>query len=156
MRGLVDALYGVSRAAARWDQDHPLDKVRVALACKARRLPAAAPVRPGIAWLFARRAPLLVTEHHLVCGDWVIALDDVLATKATVGYGVLPLAKGMMMRVSLRSGEQLQLGGVFEPKLLDDPRLAVEREPMSRSVVVAIWTARALILALLIRDLLEG
>lgn len=156
MRGLVNALYGVSRAAARWDADHPLDQVQVALACKARRLSAAAPIGPGIAWLFARRAPLLLTAHHLVCGDWVVALDDVVSARATVGYGVLPLTQGMMLRVSLRSGEQLQLGCLYEPKLLDDPRLAVEREPFSRGAVAAIWTARLLILALLIRNLLEG
>ena len=65
------------RQVRRYEHDHPESKVLVADATKARRMDVDKEVQREAGWITARRAILMLTKDALICGDWVIPLNQI-------------------------------------------------------------------------------
>lgn len=112
-RTITNTLYLVPLVVGRYRRAHPREQVLAAGACKMVERRQDEPATHGPHWILARRATLLLTDTHLVCGPLRLALEDV--AQATVVELRTLLAKGMLLKVATRDGRHLQFGLQHDP-----------------------------------------
>jgi hypothetical protein len=105
---LADQMYGVRGAAERYRREHPDERIVGAAATKGIRTEGARPVERGVPWVTARRAPLIVTDRRIVCGDWDLPISDVVqAELLTLRAWV---SSGAILKVATCDGRHYQFG----------------------------------------------
>jgi hypothetical protein len=87
---ITNLIYLVPLIVQNFKAAHPDETVLIAAASKAQRNHDEQPVQYGAGWVTARRAPVILTDKRLVCGDWDVPLEKVIyAEMVTYGSGVI-------------------------------------------------------------------
>lgn len=113
LRAVTNTIYLVPLVVARYRRAHPGEQVLAAGACKMVERRADEPPAYGPHWIFARRATLILSDSHLVCGALRLPLEGV--ERAAVVEVRSLLAKGMLLKVATRDGRHLQFGLQHDP-----------------------------------------
>jgi hypothetical protein len=110
MKGLVDFIYRTGRARKKFERDNPNEIVLAADASKGVITKKDQDIQHGANWVTSQRAIILLTDKKIVCGKWVISLDEVSAVQL-IKYG-----SGQVLKIQTNNGIHYQFGMHPNPK----------------------------------------
>jgi hypothetical protein len=97
MKSLVDLVYGTNRIRKKYELSNPTEKV---LACDASKGIITAQdedITKGANWVKAKRAVLLLTETKIICGKWIIPIEQIHSSELLKISSLL--ADGMVLKI---------------------------------------------------------
>ena len=123
--GLMNAMYNVGGAVRRFMEQHPDEQILAAGASKARRMPEEKEVAYGAGWIVARRAPVILSDQRLMCGDWDILLAKIKYAEMMTLSGLF--SKSLVIKVADDSGNHYQFGVQYDPAWLEQNALSFKQ-----------------------------
>jgi hypothetical protein len=108
IKGLVNLIYGTSRARRKFERENPNEKVLAAGASKGIVTTSNQDIQRGLDWVTSQRAVILLTEKKLVCGKWTIPLEAI--SKAQLLKINSLFGGGQVLKVQTTDGKNYQFG----------------------------------------------
>lgn len=110
MKGLVDFIYRTGRARKKFERDNPNEIVLAADASKGVITKKDQDIQHGANWVTSQRAVILLTDKKIVCGKWIISLDEISAVQL-IKYG-----SGQVLKIQTNNGIHYQFGMQTNPE----------------------------------------
>ncbi|MEL6969447.1 MAG: hypothetical protein AAFO02_04700, partial [Bacteroidota bacterium] len=104
---ITDFIYGTNRVRRKYEAKYPAETVLAADACKGTRVKGDGEIKRGANWVVSKRAVLILTNKNIVCGDWLIKLDDI--EKATLVLFDSFWGAGQVLQIKRRLLDIVQL-----------------------------------------------
>jgi len=150
LRQLANGLYGVSGRVAHHEREHPDEPVVAAGACKMVSSGEDRAVRPGLAWVFAKRTVVLLTPRRLIARGFELDLADVeAASYQTLGRW----GSGMVLKIAARDGQHHQLALQWDPAWIEQAHLPLRKEELGLGTYVAAMLLRFGLIAFVVYEL---
>ena len=110
MKKCVDFFYMTGRARRKFERKNPDEKVFAADASKGIVTKNNQDIKHGLDWVFSQRAVILLTDRKIVCGKWMISLDDISDARLCA-YG-----SGQVLKIRTKDGKNYQFGTQKNPE----------------------------------------
>lgn len=114
LKGLVDLIYGTGRARRKFERNSPNEKVLAADASKGIVTTTNQDIQRGLDWVTSQRAVVMLTEKKLVCGKWIIPLDNI-STAQLLKINSL-FGGGQVLKVQTMDDKNYQFGMQINPE----------------------------------------
>ncbi|MEO0727634.1 MAG: hypothetical protein AAFZ63_24035 [Bacteroidota bacterium] len=105
---ITDFIYGTNRVRRKYEAKYPGETVLAADACKGTRVKGDGEIKRGANWVVSKRAVLILTNKNIVCGDWLIKLDDI--EKATLVFFDSFWGAGQVLQIKTKEQLHFQFG----------------------------------------------
>ncbi|MAU10125.1 MAG: hypothetical protein CL607_09910 [Anaerolineaceae bacterium] len=151
--GLTNAIYNVGGAVRRFVEHHPDEQLLAAGAAKARRMSEEQDVMYGVGWMVARRAPVILSDHRLKCGDWDIPLAKIKYAEIMTIRSFI--SKGFVIKVADDTGNHYQFGVPYDTAWLEQDVLSFKQVESSMSYSLVSIGLRVVVFGYLAIKLME-
>lgn len=114
MKGFVDLIYGTGRVRRRYQESNPGETVVAADASKGIITTGETDITRGASWVTSQRAVLMLTTSKIICGKWIIPLDQIQSSKLlriTSLFGA-----GAVLKIQTKDGKNYQFGMQVNPE----------------------------------------
>lgn len=148
MKRLVDLIYGTGRTRKKYELINPGENVLAADACKGIITKQDKDIVRGTDWISAQRAVVMLTNKNIVCGQWIIPIEDIESSQL-LGFKSR-LNEGAVLKIETKDGRHFQFGMQVNPEWTDQKSLPLKLEQTKLkhsvySVIVRIITIGVLL-----------
>lgn len=113
MKRFVDLIYRVNGVKRKYLLNHPDEQVLAADGSKGVATHSNEDITRGLHWVTSQRAVVLLTNKKIVCGKWVIPLDQI--EEAQLLKIASFMESGQVLKIKLKDGQHFQFGMQTNP-----------------------------------------
>lgn len=152
---IVDLIYKTNQVKQKYQLQEPTETIFATDACKGIAMVHNQDVRRGSDWTTAQRAVILLTDKKIVCGKWIIPLDNICSA-ILLKYTSFLTGKGQILKIQTKDNKFYQFGMEQNSEWTNQHilPLTIEKGQMKHSAYSII--IRLLALGLLVYWLYEG
>ncbi len=146
---IMDFIYATNRVKHKYQLKNPTETILVSDASKGIVTSKHKEIQRDASWVTAQRAVILLTDKKIVCGKWIIPLEDVSSAHLII-FSSLFTGKGQVLKIKTKDDKFYQFGMEYNPEWSNQSilPLATEKGKVKYSTFSIIF--RTLIIGLLI------
>ena len=114
MKQLVDLVYGVNKVKNKFLLEHPDEQVLATDGAKGIATGNNEDITRGLPWVASQRAVILLSNKRIVCGKWMIPLDQIEEAQLLQISSLLE--SGQVLKIGLKDGRHFQFGMQVNPE----------------------------------------
>ena len=114
MKGLVDLIYGTGRIKSKYLNENPTETILAADGSKGIVTTDNENIQRGLDWVTSQRAVVLLTDKKLICGKWIIPLENIKAVQLLKIHSLF--GAGQVLKVQTDTEENFQFGMQINPE----------------------------------------
>lgn len=145
---MVDFIYPTNRVKRKYILKNPTETVLASDASKGIVTSKNKDIQRDVSWITAQRAVILLTDKNIVCGKWIIPLEDVRSAHL-ITFSSLFTGKGQVLKIQTKD-EFYQFGMEYNPEWTNQSILPMTTEKGEVKYSTFSIILRVLIIGLLI------
>lgn len=126
LKGLVDLIYGTGQIRRKFEQNNPKEKVLAADASKGIVTTTNQDIQHGLEWVTSQRAVVLLTDKKIICGKWIIPLDNITTAQLLKINSLF--GSGQVLKVLTTDNKNYQFGMQLNPEWTNQQQLPLTLE----------------------------
>lgn len=126
LKGFVDLIYGTARVRKEYERTHPEDKVLAADASKGIVTKQEEGIARRAKWVTSQRAVILLTTTKIVCGKWIIPLQEIQSAQLLSFRSLF--GGGVVLKLQTKDDIHYQFGMSFNPEWLHQESIPLSYE----------------------------
>lgn len=146
---MVDFIYPTNRVKRKYLLKNPTETVLASDACKGIVTSKNKDIQRDASWITAQRAVILLTDKNIVCGKWIIPLEDVRSAHL-ITFSSLLTGKGQVLKIQTKDDKFYQFGMEYNREWTNQSILPMTTEKGEVKYSTFSIILRVLIIGLLI------
>lgn len=126
MKRLVDLIYGTVRVKRNYLVNNPSEKVLAADASKGIITSNDQDIQRSLDWVTSQRAVVMLTDNKLICGKWIIPLDNIVTAKLLKINSLF--GGGQVLKIQTKDYTNYQFGMQLNPEWTNQQALPLTLE----------------------------
>ncbi len=114
MKSLVDMIYGTGRIKSKYLNENPNETILAADGSKSIVTTDNKNIQRGLDWVTSQRAVVLLTDKKLICGKWIIPLENIKTIQLLKIHSLF--GAGQVLKVQTEKEENFQFGMQVNPE----------------------------------------